>query len=363
MKKVLIVTDYYFDDRRGGGISSAISNLFHNLDGEMNISFLSFQDAAGKVRPIFFYFTLIKYFYFKKNVVIYLSGIFNFNSNLVPLFMVRFSRNKLILSPRGMLKSTAISNSKKKLLLLKLLGYLLKRSSTIHVTNETEKSESIHFFSKCEHLAILDFPPPRTEVFVERLKNIDSLRLLYIGRIDELKNLYSVLVTIKNLSIFLQNSPLCSKKNIKFTIIGQIADQKYFERCKNLINEIVALNVISIFHLEYVPYHELEQYYLDHDLFISLSKGENFGYTIAESLATAMPVIITPNSPFGELFEIKIGSVVDEKNIDEVLKEILFYLKMTTEDYIILSKSIYDNYNLIFRNTDLICQYKDLFKT
>jgi glycosyltransferase involved in cell wall biosynthesis len=212
-------------------------------------------------------------------------------------------------------------------------------------------------------LAILDFPPPRTEVFVERLKNIDSLRLLYIGRIDELKNLYSVLVTIKNLSIFLQNSPLCSKKNIKFTIIGQIADQKYFERCKNLINEIVALNVISIFHLEYVPYHELEQYYLDHDLFISLSKGENFGYTIAESLATAMPVIITPNSPFGELFEIKIGSVVDEKNIDEVLKEILFYLKMTTEDYIILSKSIYDNYNLIFRNTDLICQYKDLFKT
>ena len=361
MKRVIVVTDHYFNDRRGGGISSAVSNLILHLDSEVNISLISFRKEDGKIRPIFFYSALINYMFFKKNVVVYLTGVFNFHSNIIPIFFAKFSRSILILSPRGMLKASALNKSKKKLLFLKFIRVLLKKSTLIHVTDRIEESESTFFFPAFRHIRILDFPPPRIKKFPYRTKESGEINLLYIGRIDELKNLYFILVTLKNLSIFFKNSSLNFTKKIKFTIIGQKSDLKYSEQCKKLIDEIVDLNVITIFHLEFVPYNDLEKYFLNHHIFVSLSKGENFGYTIAESLANAMPVIITPNSPFGKLFEFRIGSVVKEDDLNGVFSEILFYYNMGKVDYDDLSKSIFDNYNVLFKNSDLIDQYKELF--
>ena len=361
MNKVIILTDHYFDDRRGGGISSAVSNLYLHLDGKVNISIISFRKEDGKIRPIFFYHALLNFLFFNKNVIIYLTGIFNLHSNIIPIFLARFSRNKLIISPRGMLKSSALNKSKKKLLFLKFVRFLLKKSTIIHVTDRLEQSESIFFFPTFKHIPILDFPPLRIKEFPQRTKESGEINLLYIGRIDELKNLYSVLEALKNLSTFLRNSALNSTKNIKFTIIGQKSDARYYERCKKLIDEIVDLNEIKISHLEFVPHDDLEEYCLNHHILISLSKGENFGYTIAESLANAMPVIITPNSPFGKLVDLRIGSIVENDNLNECLREILFYYKMAKVDYDILSKNIFDSYNQIFRNNDLISEYKELF--
>lgn len=361
MNKVIILTDHYFDDRRGGGISSAVSNLFLHLEGEVNISIISFRKEDGKIRPIFFYKALLNFLFFNKNVVIYLTGIFNFHSNIIPIFLARFSRNKLIISPRGMLKSSALNKSKKKLLFLKFVRFLLKKSTIIHVTDRLEQSESIFFFPAFKHIPILDFPPLRIKEFPQRTKESGEINLLYIGRIDELKNLYLVLEALKNLSTFLRNSSLNSTQNIKFTIIGQKSDLKYYERCKKLIDEIENLNEITIRHLEFVPYDDLEKYFLNHHILVSLSKGENFGYTIAESLANAMPVIITPNSPFGKLIDLRIGSVVNEGDLNKISNEILFYYNMSMIDYDNLSKNIFDSYNHIFSNSDLINEYKELF--
>jgi glycosyltransferase involved in cell wall biosynthesis len=260
-----------------------------------------------------------------------------------------------------MLKSSALNRSKKKLFFLKFISFFLKRSTIIHVTDKIEKKESKFFFKTFRHLQILDFPPPRIKEFPYRLKEADEINLLYIGRIDELKNLYTILVILKNLSTYLRNNVSNSTKKIKFTIIGQKADLRYYQRCKKLIDEIVDLKVITISHLEFVPHYDLERYFSNHHIFVSLSKGENFGYTIAESLANAMPVIITPNSPFGKLFDLKIGSVVNGDDLNKVCNEILFYYNMSKVDYDNLSKNIFDNYNQMFRNNDLISEYKELF--
>jgi glycosyltransferase involved in cell wall biosynthesis len=290
-----------------------------------------------------------------------LNGIFNLHSNIIPILLARFTKNKLILSPRGMLKSSAINENKKKLLFLPIVKFLLKNSTIFHVTDRVEESESILFFPTFRHVAILDFSPPRIKEFPRRLKRQGELSILYIGRIDELKNLHSILVTLKNLSFFLKKEDLVSNKNIKFTIIGQKSDIKYFEYCKKLIDEINDLNEVTVNHLEFIPYHNLQKFFLDHHIFVSLSKGENFGYTIAESLANSLPIIITPNSPFGKLSEIRIGSVVRYDNLNEVFNELLYYYNMSEDDYVELSRSVFDNYNLIFGKGDLICEYKKLF--
>jgi glycosyltransferase involved in cell wall biosynthesis len=361
MSKVVFINYHYFEDRRGGGISSAISNLLLNLNGNLEYSVISFCNAAGKKTPILFYLLLFKAIYFSRNKFIYLSGLFNFHSNILPIILVRLSRKRLVISPRGMLKPNALNKSKKKLFFLKFVIFLFKSSTHIHVTDKVEESESLFFFPTFKHSNILDFPPPRIKKFPNRSKEIGEISLLYIGRVDELKNLYSVLVILKDFSFFLKNNYLNSTKKVKFTIIGQKSDLKYFEQCKKLIDEIIDLNKIIIIYQEFVPYNELEKYFLDHHIFVSLSKGENFGYTIAESLANAMPVIITPNSPFGKLFEFKIGSVVNGDDLNMVFNEILFYYNMSKFDYDNLSKNIFDSHNHIFRNSDLISEYKELF--
>ena len=362
MKRIVIVSDYYFNDRRGGGISSAVSNLFLNLDSELNISIISYRNSEGIIRPLTFYYKLLNLLFFGKNVVIYINGIFNIHSNILPIFFARFSRIKLILSPRGMLKSSALANSKKKLLFLKLLNLILKKSTIFHVTDSIEKNESIFFFPNFQHIDILDFPPPRINDFPKRLKGPGELCILYIGRIDELKNLHSILLTLKKLSVFLKNGEFIPDKKIKFTIIGEKSDIKYFQYCKILIDEINNLNEVMVSHFEFLEYHKLQQFFLDHHLFVSLSKGENFGYTLAESLANSLPIIITPNSPFGKLFEMKIGSIVQCDDLDEVFRELLYYYNMGEEDYADLCRSVFYNYNLMFSKSDLIYKYKELFK-
>ncbi len=361
MKRIVIISDHYFNDRRGGGISSAICNLSHNMESEINISLISYRKQSGQVQPFFYYYSLFNFLFFKNNILFYVNGLFNLHSNIVPILLARFTKNKIILSPRGMLKSSALNESTKKKLFLKVVKFLLKKSTIIHVTDSVEERESILFFPAFRHVSILDFSPPRIIEFPHRIKKQGDLSILYIGRIDELKNLHSILLTLKKLSVFLKNEDLISNKKIKFTIIGQKSDIKYFEYCKKLIDEINGLNEVSVSHLEFIPYHSLQKFFLNHHIFISLSKGENFGYTIAESLANALPIIITPNSPFGKLFDKRIGSVVKYDNMSEVFHELLYYYNMSEDDYTELSKSIFDNYNLIFNKSDLICEYKELF--
>lgn len=361
MKRVVIVTDHYFNDRRGGGISSAVSNLYLHLGFDVNITIISFRNENGKSRSIFFYYELFKFMFLKKNILFYINGIFYFHSNLVPIFLARLSRHKLILSPRGMLKSSALNRSRKKLLFLKFLRCMLKKSTTIHVTDSIEHDESVIYFPGFKYVSILDFPPPRIKEFPERMKESGEINLLYIGRIDELKNLHSVLLVLKDLLIIISKNNLNSKKSIKFTIIGQKSDLKYFDRCKKIIDEIVDLHGITIRHLEFVPYKDLQKYFIDHHVFVSLSKGENFGYTIAEALSCAMPVIITPNSPFGKLTDFEIGTVVRGEDQNKIFDEFFKYTDMGKKEYDSLSKNIFDSYNQMFNTTDLVSEYKKLF--
>jgi len=362
MSKVVFVTYNYPEDRRGGGISSAICNLLMNLNGEVNNSVVSFCSAVGKKRPLYFYSLLIKYILFSRNNFIYLSGIFNVQSNILPMILARFSKNILIVSPRGMLKQSALNGSRKKLLFLRFSRFILKRNTIFHVSDSVEEHESQKYFPNFRHVAIIDFPPPRVDEFPNRLKERGKLNLLYVGRIDDIKNLYCILICLKELSLNLKKNILNLEKSIEFTIVGPKTDQEYFNKCQNKINEIEQINLITVHYKDFVNFKDLEKYFFDHHLFISLSKGENFGYTIIESLATAMPVVISYNSPFGKLSDFRIGSVVDLNDLNEVVKELLTFYNMGTEDYQNLSRTIFDNYNRIFYNDLLIENYKNLFK-
>ena len=361
MNKILIISERHYKDGHGGGISTAMNYLLRELEGVYNIEFCSYCDEIGKKRPLSFYFVLLYHVFFRRNVTIYVNGLFAVHSSIMAIFLIGFSKNLLILSPRGMLKSSALNNSRIKLMVLKFLQVVLKNSTRVHVTDGIELSESRLFFPELRHFCILDFPPPRDEVFVNRLKKCQELSLIYVGRIDDLKNLYNVLLALEKVSFSLDKIGFISNGNFRFLIIGQKVDTDYFEKCQVIISKIKKDGLIDICYLDYLQHHEVIDLLRKQHLYISLSRGENYGYTIAEALANSVPVIITRNSPFGRLNHIKLGSVVDDSDLDGVVNEVLKYFNMSEVEYSILVRNVYKEYETIFNSFELRKKYNELF--
>ena len=78
MNKILIISEYHYNNKSGGGISTAISNIFLYLKDDFNFTFLSDNKMSNQKKNLFdiktvfinnnlFYF--IRLFFFLKNLL------------------------------------------------------------------------------------------------------------------------------------------------------------------------------------------------------------------------------------------------------------------------------------------------------
>ena len=168
----------------------------------------------------------------------------------------------------------------------------LYRDLNWQASGEHEKTHIIkQFGNKVKKVDVApDFTPLPLESLNE-FKTIDKsksfLKLLFLSRVSPMKNLDFLLrVLIK------VNTP------IQLSIFGPKEDQIYWKKCLDLINNLPAN--INIFIGEEVPQHQVFKIFQNHDLFISPTRGESFGYTIIESLSFGLPVLISDKTPWNE---------------------------------------------------------------
>ena len=329
MRKILIITKFSYKSNRGGGITTAQKNIFYNLNDIFNLeNYFSFKDLNNKTTINFiYYFKICKLLFHNSFNIIYINGFFSFSSSIIPIILSRFlSKSKCIISPRGMLKPSAIDNKKAlKIFLIRIYKILLSHKTIFHVTDDIEFNEVRKYFKNNIHIAT-DFPPIRNNLFSPVTKEINELNLIYVGRIDNLKNLYGIL---HNLNQFKLNSNYNVK--INFNIIGDIVDQQYWNKCLLLIN--ILNEKYNIQYLGYINNDKLIQYFEQSHLFISLSEGENFGYTIAESLSCSIPVIISKNTPFRDISKYGFGYDIDLLDNEMFCNSLLKFAKMNQNDY------------------------------
>lgn len=135
----------------------------------------------------------------------------------------------------------------------------------------------------------------------------NALRLIYVGVIDKNKN---ILTTIKAIEILRRKG-----FDVKFTIVGRIADKQIYHR-------IAGLSYVH--YLGMKPREELISIYRENDIFIMPSFTETFGIVYPEAMSQGLPVIYTRGQGFdGHFKEGEVGYSVDCRNEAEIAHKIL----------------------------------------
>lgn len=80
------------------------------------------------------------------------------------------------------------------------------------------------------------------------------------------------------------------------TLIGDYSDEAYFNSFQQAL--ILLPEHIKVTYILSVPPPKMAEYYQQHHIFVSCSKGENFGHAIAEELAHGLPCFIGENTPW-----------------------------------------------------------------
>ncbi|MDO4690245.1 MAG: glycosyltransferase family 4 protein [Fusobacterium sp.] len=142
------------------------------------------------------------------------------------------------------------------------------------------------------------------ENLVDYKKRNSELRLIYVGSINENKNVKTSILACRRL--------IEKGYQVKFTIIGDLE---------------INLKEIKEPFIEYIPFcskERIKEYLSESDIFIMPSKYETFGLVYAEALSQGLPIIYTRGQGFDkQIPEGKVGYSVKYNDIDEIIEKII----------------------------------------
>lgn len=374
--KVLVVYDYFFPAFKAGGPVQSLINLSTLLNGltenkvytgtkdlneekclrgiERN-KWMQVQLPGQAIFTEVFYSNSLSLFQseMKKTEpsILYLNGLYSFSFFIGPLFLSRGtgSKPKVVICPRGMLQKGALSVKplKKKVYLkaLKLSGLL--NDVHWHATNKEEEQDIKRMFGNHVGVTIApNIPKNPVDVISYPEKEKERLRLVYLSLISEKKNLLSLLEVIK-----------CTVEGVTLDIYGPIKDAKYWERCKLLIKECGGR---AVYKGDVQPY-DVQNVFSHYDASILLTKGENFGHALYESLSVGRPIITSHFTPWNNMQKRTAGWNVDISNFNEAIATINSIAALAKDDYSEYCKGAYKVASDYYDNLDATEKYKKLF--
>lgn len=302
--------------------SSALDNITPNSWNNINL--------PGCESPVSVWYTSHEnnFKQFKKLIkavspdTIYLNDIFSFNFFLLPILILKFIKNniKLVVCPRGMLQEGALANKKlkKKIYLSGIKHLRLLNKVKWHATTVEEKKDIIkHFKYASEVVVANNIPKQPLHELTPLSKSPDNLRLVYLSLITEKKNLFLLLNLLKKID------------NVTLDIYGPIKDKTYWKACVKLLDvlpgkvtykgDVLPKDVQSV----------LSQYHA----MVLLTKGENFGHALFESLGVGRPIITSFFTPWNNLKEQKAGWNVDINNKAECISVLNEIQQLSDKEY------------------------------
>ncbi|MDP4253844.1 MAG: glycosyltransferase family 4 protein [Bacteroidota bacterium] len=230
---------------------------------------------------------------------IYLNSMFSYYFTICPLLlkMMRSIGSRVVLSPRGMLRDTALaSKSFKKNLFLSIMKFFhIQDLIYFHATDEEEQKDIRRTFGeRVDVVQVMDIPPAPEKAVITIPKQPGALKLIFVGRIHPIKNLHFILQVLRR-----------TEREVALTVIGPAENEEYFHFCKGLAEELPS-NILVHFEGE-IPHPGIRNRILQHHFLILPTLGENYGHVIIESFCAGRPVIITNRTPWQQLSSKRIG--------------------------------------------------------
>ncbi|MCZ2223419.1 MAG: glycosyltransferase [Chitinophagales bacterium] len=284
---------------------------------------------------------------------IYINGFYTHHF-LFPLLFKKLGLVKnveWIVAPRGMLQNGAlqIRALQKKIYFSLLKLFRLMKYVNFHATTKDEEIDTKKMFgNKVSVIVAKNIPKQPYKICNQSNKQISSLKLVFLSLITEKKNLLLLLHVLKK----------CSN-NILLDIYGPIKDEVYWQQCLQAINELPQ-NISANYRGEVLP-NNVQATFSQYDAMILLTKGENFGHAIYESLSVGTPVIISHFTPWNNLQEKNAGWNVDIYNEQEICTLLNNVSKLNQSDWQNYCNGAWQMAKDYYNSSDYTTNYTNLF--
>jgi glycosyltransferase involved in cell wall biosynthesis len=237
--------------------------------------------------------------------------------NVYPGWVSRQKGIPLVLAPRGTMSAWALSNSAKKKQLFWALFQkrIVEQSACLHATAEQEYLDIRSAGFKQPVCIIpngIDVPEISKLGPIGEGQNVGPGReVLFLGRIHPVKGVDVLLSAWSKVAAL--------RPEWRLRIVGP-GEGDYVRRLKNR----VTAEAITRCTIEGPLFGQEKHFaYQNSQIYILPSLSENFGMTVAESLANATPVITTTNAPWAELNAKRCGWSIElsEQHLIDTLLE------------------------------------------
>lgn len=374
MKSILVFTDWFAPAYKAGGPIRSCVNFAYAMSDTFNVYVITGDTDHGDKTPLkgikvnsWQTFEInIQVMYLDQSMqnigklrtliqevdpdFLYLNSMFSKVFTIFPLLINRSLKKQIVLSPRGMLKSSALNFKplKKKLFLFTLKSINAFSRSYFHATDKQEKQDIINRLSIDGNRIVTtgNFPKANIGEFKKIDKKVGHVRLVYVSRIAAIKNLHVLLDCMQGLT------------NIQLDIYGPKEDD-YWVKCQRIIDNLDSSNQVN--YLGSVPNEEVGKKIQNAHFFVLPTLGENFGHAIFEAFAAGRPVIISDQTPWKELDKINVGWDLSLDDLNLWLQTLETVIKM---DNVTFQKKCKESYtfalNYISRSA-LKSKYLELF--
>lgn len=315
-KKILLFADWYAPGFRAGGPIRSCVNFAHNMKGAYDLYVFTSDRDLGATKPYegikageWFRADGVSLYYCPpqglswSNIgrqlrdlqpdLIYLNSMWSLKFTIFPLLLAgrRCPRARIILSPRGMLRSSALAfKPARKKLFLSLIRWLgIPRRVHFLASDPTETQDvKYHFGSVAQVTMIPNFPAKLSPPPTVAQKVAGSLSVINVGRIHPIKNTDYLLEVLANV-----------KARVCLTIVGSAEDKAFWQTCLDRIARLPSN--ITVEYLGELPNDQLPAIIARHHIFALPTRGENFGHAIFEALVLGKPVLISDQTPWRNL--------------------------------------------------------------
>jgi glycosyltransferase involved in cell wall biosynthesis len=314
-KKILVMIDWFVPGYKAGGPIRSCVNLVLSLKNEFDIYVLTTDTDHGESVPYLDILSnewitatldpAIHVFYAKKKTLtlkqlkeqidliaadfIYLNHLFSPYFVIYPLWLKYNNKitGKIIVCPRGALYDSAlhVKPHKKRpfLFLFKWMG--MHKQIRFHATNERERTAIERYFPGSSILVADNLPDQNQPAFASVGKIPGSLTCVFISRIVPIKNILFFLNVLEQVNA-----------TVRFTIVGPVEDENYWNECKKKITELPA--AVKVDYIGAKKHEALTAIIQQHHLYVLPTTGENFGHAIFEALSAGRVVLISDQTPW-----------------------------------------------------------------
>ena len=375
-KKIVILLDWYLPGTKAGGPVRSIYSLCELLKDFFDITILTTNSDLGSKdtyknvqSDTLFEKEGVHYYYFSKNKIqtknvvtlinsinpsyIYLNSFWSYSFSIA---IARAKQKKqlvaqLILAPRGMLNtgSLGLKSFKKKLYLIVAKSFHYYDGVTFHATNEKEKTDILSQF-KNNPVVIAENINSGQVYNHFRIKEVNSLKLFFLSRIAEVKNLHYALDLLRLVPETIR---------IEYAIFGNEENSDYWHVCESIMHKLPTN--IQIHKLGEIPFTNIQKTISKYHAILLPTLNENYGHSIVESLLSGCPAIISDQTPWNDLEKNGAGYAIPLNQKENFVKAIIRMAEMDQEEFNLTSKKAIEYISNKIDLKHIVQQYKILF--